>query len=128
MLTLAMPQSDPAWERKASEVRRRFVAFHPGQESTYLRVEDEAKNLIVDATPTIAEYPYLWADSQANEVDPVDLANNIITSFSAYDSDNSSIEAQRKRGVRQVRISLDEAAAKIARDFAIASLDAHAPG
>lgn len=111
--------------KKAAQVRSRFITLEPGQETTYTRKAQEALNYIQAVDPVDTDYQYLHNEATATETTVAALAVSVLQRVQETDVTNALIEAQRKRGVKQVTESLSESTAKLARDFAFESLDAH---
>lgn len=110
---------------KAAQVRGRFITLIPGQETTYARKAQEAVSYLQAINPVDSDYPYLDNEATATGKNVADLASEVLGRVQSTDSINVIIEAQRKRGVKQIAEAVDNAAAIAARDFAIASLDSH---
>lgn len=110
---------------KAAQVRARYISLYPGQETTYTRKATEAQAYLQAGDPVDTDYPYLNAEATATETTLAALAAAVLQRVQETDNANVSIEAQRKRGVKQVTEAIDAAAVKDARNFAFASLDMH---
>jgi len=111
--------------KKTAQVRTRFITLELGQETTYARKAQEALDYIQATGPIDTDYPYLDNEATATDMTVADLAAAILVKVQEMDVSNVVIEAQRKRGIKQVNEATDEAEAKVARDFAFNSLDAH---
>jgi len=111
--------------KKTAKVRSRFITLEPGQDYTYSRKTQEALAYVSNGSPVDTDYPYLLAESNSTEREILELATSILQKISEIDSVNIVIEAQRKRGEKQIGLSSTLKEAKEVRDFAIASLDMH---
>ena len=113
--------------KKASEVRGRFLTLELGQETTYAKKANEALTYLQASTPIDTDYPYLYNEATATADTVGNLAQAVIDKVQAMDAENVIIEAQRKRGVKRVLEAVDEASAITERDIAFEALNAHVP-
>lgn len=111
--------------KKTSQVRARYITLELGQETTYMRKTTEALDYVQAVAPIDLDYPYMNEEATATGTTLALLALAILQKSQELDVVNKTIEAQRKRGTKQVNEAVDEVAAKAARDFAFASLDMH---
>lgn len=115
-------------DRKASEVRNRFISEGVGQEAVYLNKYDEAKAYQAASTPTDSDYPYLIAEAQRRGMAVSDLAAEVITRRNNWtEPPGCQIEAERVGGKQDVRNADTADAKRAAADNAIANLDAIQP-
>ena len=112
---------------KASLVRRRFMTLYPGQEFTYTKKLKAAVAYKKATNPVDVQYPYLYNEATALDMTLLDLAKYIIQKEKDSDDVNVIIEAQRRRGIKQIKNAIDLVELKEVKDFALASLDAHQP-
>lgn len=113
--------------KKAAQVRGRFITLERGQETTYARKTEEAVAYLQATSPVDTDYPYLFNEATATDTTVAALATIVIQRVQDLELINPIIEAQRKRGIKQVNEAIDEVSAKTERDGAITSLDAHVP-
>jgi len=111
--------------KKTSQVRSRFITLELGQSITYTDKAQEALEYMQATNPVDTDYRYLDFEATATDKTVAFLAVEILQKAQDLRMINPTIEAQRKRGIKQVNEAENEFEAKTARDFAFSSLDAH---
>lgn len=81
-------------DREAGAFRSRFITAIPGQETTYILKEDEARAW-VEGVSDPADFPYLREESTAKGITVAALVTVVLTTAAQWRALNPKIEAAR---------------------------------
>lgn len=113
-------------DRFAGDVRNRFVSSGHGIELTYAYKSQEAQAFAAAGyVGGEADFPFIFREATATDSTPQEVADRILARIAALRDVGSTLEAQRLRAHKQISEAVDEASAKEAKDFALASLSVH---
>lgn len=109
----------------ASHARDRYVTKATGQEMTYLRKEDDAKQHKADGYPAdLTNYPWIQAEVNATGVSATEATDGILAQRDAWLTIGVAIEEARRLGKVNIGNAANATDAIAARDAAVAALDA----
>jgi hypothetical protein len=118
-------EAESVIDAKAQEVRGRFLS--PGMDGVYVEKRDEAKAYLKAYTqsnlPSLAEYPYLAAETGLTAPTPKALAELWISRHNQSKVAGPFIEALRTAAKAQVRAARSQAAINEIVTQAVAQLD-----
>ena len=107
-------------DEAAGAARARYITVQPGQEATYQRKEQEARQYLADGTIG----PMLQAEADATGMAVADLANQIVATADQWTQLAAAIEAKRMSAKRAIDAETDWTKHKAIADAAIAYLEA----
>lgn len=113
---------------KAGHVRLRFITDIPGQQATYMRKTEEARDYVEGVYSGLPTPPYLAAESAATGMSPRECAEAILATAKKWnESIGPYIENVRISGKKDVNSATTTAKVAVALANAISTLDAIAP-
>ena len=111
-------------DAKAESVRLRYITGGAGQAGTYIEKAAQAESFRTAGYPAAAVPPMVQAEADATGQAPQQACDVILATRDAWLVKGADIERERRRGKVGIDAAADEAGVAVARDAAIAALDA----
>lgn len=114
-------------DRKAGEVRARYITDTPGQAEVYMMKLKEAEEYAIAAAQPqpvdMTDFPFIEGESIATGVPADDVATSILTVAAAWKAKAVSIESKRMAAKKAVTEAVDTPTAHSRANQALADLD-----
>jgi hypothetical protein len=126
LLTVKAVASDTV-DKKAGEVRLRYITSVPGQAETYLMKSTEAKEIKAGgySNVNLSSYPMIKAEMDATGIQDVAIVcETIIQTELQWKYLAAIVERERRSGKIEIALAGDVTMVYTARDTAVASLEA----
>ena len=113
-------------DRIAGKIREKYLTLTAGQEMTYLKKEDDAEAFKLAGYPEadIADYPWIQAESNAQNDTGQQVTDAILAQRDLWLTIGTQIEEERITGKVQIDQQLGSDGINTAKETAIAALEA----
>lgn len=96
-------------DAEAGLLRTRFLTNVPFQESTYTYKLNDCRDYLQAADPDLNQYPWVAAESRAQNMTPEQAAQNVVAIFTAWSQVGTAIEEVRLTTKRLVETQTTQA-------------------